>query len=437
MKIMQSRVAGLTLVSCCLMLTACAPFPSRPTPGETYDEVCHYLGDDKTNMPANRANAAVDGTAASGYDRRVPGDPNWYEPASAAQDIAIARMYVNDKRMAFQRFECRKELSNRIYYDRPLLVTAIVAGAAALAKANAYIIGGVGLTAGALATFKTYNHPDSDRDAFLTAYGQLTCVYDETHSLALTAASDKAIYNRDALQLAIESVGADVGPLSVADAKLTPGQKATLAAANTALDAGNKALEAANASIANYGRISTTIYKTTTAIDMAARNVNKTNGNYSAFTSEIKAAYTAAGQAQSTTQQAKQQVAAADAAQKSTETANAGTAAPAKNTPPQIIKALQALESGSTELTQQISNLKFNSSCTIAAPKSLCPDVQASAKGATNQSVGKPIQAAAIGTSTTTGDVSKLVRLAAIVTEDLPVPAYSEILGNVSACAAK
>jgi hypothetical protein len=406
------------------------------------------------------------------WDRRVEPDPNWFQVNSGARDIVLARQNLNGIRLDYQRFECRKELSNRVYYDRPLLVTAIVAGAAAIAKSNPYVLAGVGLAAGGVATFKTYNHPDTDRDAFLSTYAQLTCVYDQSHSLALSQGIDKAIYDRAAVELAIAAVTADVAPLNVEGAKLSPSQKATLVAANAALDAGKKAVPAITASISDYNTISTLIYATTNRIDIAARNANRTNGSYSSFTTEIKNAYVAAGQSQNSAQQAKEGASKAEALQAASEAANANqpSAAAAKKGSggAEVADAIKKLNvTGNIELSSSIAALKLPVSCTDKAPVGTCvgaPGSNGAGANASNedqavqrqQSVkpttgvteiasisntdsqtNKPLQAFSIGSSKTTGDIAKLIRLSEISNENLPSPSYAEIKLGIAACEVK
>lgn len=429
-------VRGLASVLFAVVLVGCAPFPSKPSRGERYDEICHYLGIDESEQAPNGDLRAAHSDSLDVFGKRAESDPGVFKDSSAAKDIALARQHLNKVRLDYERFECRKELSNRIYYDRPLLVTAIAAGAAAIVHANAYLIGGVGLAAGGMAAFKTYNQPDKDRDAFLSAYAQLTCAYDETHSLALSQGTDKAKYNRAALELAMATVAGEIGPLTIDGVKLTPAEKATLAAANAALDAAHKAVIAVNQSIADYDRLSTLIYKTTDTVDIIARTASRTNGTYSAFSSEIESAYTAVGQSQNATDQAKQGVMTAGAAEKASEstTAATGTGTKAKTGPEKTAEKLNA--QGSADLAQQIRDLLIPTSCNPGQASSACP---LAAKGTVpvDVSTGKQLQAWTVGVSVSTGDISKLVQIATIVTENLPTPSYAEIAANVAGCVAK
>jgi hypothetical protein len=427
----------LSIFAVSLLLTACATGGSRR--GQ-YNEICQDRQEPGAqgvgNDPARHEKETARTTDDVG-DARVSPDPKLYLDGGKAQDIAQARRRLLHVRRDYERFECQQEISNRNVYDRPLLATAIVATAAALAKANAYIIGGIGLTAGGIAAFKSYNHPDSDRDAFLTAYAQLTCAYDETHSLALNVGIDKMTYDRDAVQIAIAAVSNDIAPLTGDQSNLTAQQKAVLTAANAAIAAGNKAIDNTNQALSDYNRISTIIYKTVDSIDITARTVNKTNGTNTSFTSSLKDAYAAAGQIKAATDDAKKKVDTADAAQKAAGMLPATAPAAGKKLSINA-EAARRLTSGNSNLLAGLSTLKFQSSCKSGAPADICDQVTTDSKGiATNTSTNAQLPASQILSDNASGDISKLVSLAALATNNMPSPSYADIIAAVTACVPK
>jgi hypothetical protein len=86
---------------------------------------------------------------------------------------------------------------------------------------------------------------------------------------------------------------------------------------------------------------------------------------------------------------------------------------------------------------QGVATLTFQSSCNPGVQTEACDRVMTDKNGfATDMSTHAQLRASEILTDKT-GDISKLVSLAALATNNLPSPSYTEIIANVTACVPK
>lgn len=421
-----------------LPLCACSPTGSVKRSELRYNEICDVIGSEQEQQKSG----------VQSHDAgREPVDPAHYRDGSVEHDIAQARRHLNNVRRDYERFDCEQEHKNR-HYDYPLLATALVASGAALAKANAYVLGGIGLTAGGIVAAKAYKHPDTDRDTYLEAYKELTCVYDATHVLKYNLKMDTLKVDRLALREAIAIVNTDIGKYS-SDSKQTDVDKAAIKAAQTAVDAGSKALTQIDAAVSDYKKMPGAIYSTTDAIDYVARKASITEGSYSTFNASIKDAYKAAGENKANADDFKSSVAAATGAAATIDATPAAAAATSKTK-----HALFGISKATASL-----NVTFASACAPtdknkstganngtdsnaasnadASPSFTCDSVSFNKGRASDSVTGAELPASAALRDSGTSDVNKLISLATIAANDLPTPSYSEIVADVAACVPK
>lgn len=390
--ILISQPRGLIAMSLMLSLTAC--YPTHGVKSELaathYNEVCEAI---EGSSPRTSAQCA--------------------EANDVAHDITTARRCVNEKRKRYERYFCEQEWSNK-HFNYSLIGTALIAGGAALAKANPYVLGGIGLAAGGISGLKTYQHPDTDRDASIAAYEQLTCIYDRSHILNHNQVEQRLEYDRGALHKAIGAVNADLAGISPAERETAAG-KAAVKAAQTALDAGAGALKQIATSLGDYKTLPGLIDVSADAIDVAARKAFSTNGSYSGFQSAIKDAYTAAAKdAAGKDDTADKAAAAKGAAAVATSVAGALPSAKPSNALFQLVRASKAIQPNSEML-------------------SILERVGPSGELAARAELRAPLALA----DATSSDVVKLAAVAAIAVDDLPFPLYSAVIADINTCSPK
>jgi hypothetical protein len=338
---------------------------------------------------------------------------------SPEEGIAAARLELADALADYKRYTCEMEHRNRSF-DYPLLGTALAASAAVLAKANTYVISGLGLTAAGLVTAKSYEHPDTQRDAFLDAYEQLTCLQDETQVLDYNNGNIAKLLADQPLLLS--QIGRVNAVVTQAAAKSTDADKAVIKAANAALDAGHKALTQIETAMGDYKNIPTAMNRALHKIDYAGRKASLSHGDYAAFNGTIKSAFAAAAENKANMDAFKKSVAAAQGA--------ASTAAAAQTSG--TLPSLKAQQNAQIAFTKSIEN-----HCKPGSTESICQYLAAQNDQLIESVSGREFSLSAIARDSTVDDVTKLINMAGKVADEMPSPAYADITASVAACVPK
>jgi hypothetical protein len=407
----------LLAVAAPMLLSACTPNVKKED-SYSYNEICERV-------------------AYADPIEMEPDAPGKYKEGSVARDIAQARFELNRIRVDYARFDCAAEHRNR-GYDYSLLGTAIVAGGAALAKANAYILGGIGLGAGGIATAKSYLHPDSDRDAYITAYQQLTCLYDSTRPLKQNISVETLLFDRTAMHAAMSAVRDDLSKLQTDAGKPTDAETTAIKAAQAALDAGDKALAQIATTLADYKNLPATIFEATHTLNFIARKASATNGTYTSFSTSIKDAYSAAGKADAATQDTKKGIADAQSAGAVAQSSNASQ--PNGTVSLQAKAAIKNLLFSARSLN--LSNVQLTTSCTKAddptcGQLTFKADSQQRLIHVLSLPSGAEVSAFSNINDDAASHLSKLVGATTIATENQPSPSYAEIVAKITTCLPK
>ncbi len=393
---------SLTALGLASLLTGCYPTAGVKNSSNTYNEVCEKVAD---SGPAPVAAACAED------------DEN--KPVVITAAVATARKCVNGKRANYARIYCEQEWSNK-KFNYSLLGTALVAGGAALAKADANVLGGIGAIAGGISGLKAYQHPDTSRDASVSAYEQLTCVYDRSYLLNAGLVQKQLEYDRENLRHMIGEVTSDLADLTSDDRDSAAG-KAAVKAAQESIAAGESALKQISTSLNDLANLPRLVYTTANSVDIAARKANNTSGSYDGFHTTIKDAYTAA---------AKDAVGKEDAAKKASSAQGAATASEAAvKAQKKKSSALEKLGGTSSTLDSALKaqDNKFIASIRISG-------FQDNPFITSIQNSDLPAQHVRRSTSS---DTAKLASLAVIAVDDLPSPLYSAVAAEITGCAPK
>ncbi len=170
-------------------------------------------------------------------DEAPPPDTSGWNKAKLSDDLKDAmKEVVKEREKYFNHYKAKYTIQTG--FDSTLIGVATATLSAAFFGASKDVVGGLGIGAGSLSTYRSYYDPEKEGQAYLKGYQGMRCI--------TTAASFLQNADPDALQLSITSLRDKIAK--------TQNAKKQDAATTSAIDAAKSALAAAEREISAYNQ---------------------------------------------------------------------------------------------------------------------------------------------------------------------------------------